>query len=96
MRLHPVDPMYRAIFDDGSTLYIRRGRDEMTEEIRAFSGSHDAEGFGRFSDWLESLHRIEMSHFVDVNFDSPFDVLRSWRAVAAWRCSDSKTPGAGA
>ena len=83
VRLHPVDPMYRAIFDDGATLYIRRGRDEMTEEIRAFSGSHDAQGFGRFSDWLESLHRIEMSHLVDVNFDSPFDVLRSWRAVAA-------------
>ncbi len=83
VRLHPVDPMYRAVFGDGSTLYIRRGREAMTEEIRAFSGAHDAEAFGRFSDWLESLHRIEMSHFVDVNFDSPFDLVRSWRAVAS-------------
>jgi phytoene desaturase len=48
VRLHPVDPMYRAVFDDGSTLYIRRGREAMTEEIRAFSGSHDADGFGRY------------------------------------------------
>ncbi len=82
VRLLPVDPMYRAVFGDGSTLYIRRGREAMTEEIRAFSGSHDAEAFGRFSDWLESLRGIEMSHLVDVNFDSPFDLLRSWRAVA--------------
>jgi phytoene desaturase len=83
VRLHPVDPMYRAVFGDGSTLYIRRGREAMTDEIRAFSGSHDAEGFGRFSDWLGGLHAIEMSRFVGVNFDSPFDVLRSWRAVAS-------------
>jgi phytoene desaturase len=83
VRLHPVDPMYRAVFSDGSTLYIRRGREAMTEEIRAFSGARDAAAFGRFSDWLESLHRIEMSHFVDVNFDSPFDLVRSWRAVAS-------------
>jgi phytoene desaturase len=55
----------------------------MTEEIRAFSGSHDADGFGRFYDWLDTLHRIEMQHFVDVNFDSPFDLLRSWRAIAS-------------
>jgi phytoene desaturase len=83
VRLHAVDPMYRAVFADGSTLYIRRGREAMTEEIRAFSGSHDAQAFGRFSDWLEHLHRIEMSHFVDVNFDSPFDLVRSWRAFAS-------------
>lgn len=83
VRLHRVDPMCRAVFGDGSTLYIRRGREAMTEEIRAFSGSHDAEGFGRFSDWLERLHGIEMTKFVGVNFDAPFDVLRSWRAVAS-------------
>ena len=83
VRLRPVDPMYRAVFGDGSTLYIRRGREAMTDEIRTFSGARDAEAFGRFSDWLESLHRIEMSHFVDVNFDSPFDLVRSWRAVAS-------------
>jgi phytoene desaturase len=83
VNLHPVDPMYRAVFGDGSTLYIRRGREAMTEEIRAFSGSHDAEAFGRFSDWLESLRGIEMSNVIDVNFDSPFDLLRSWRAVGS-------------
>jgi phytoene desaturase len=83
VRLHPVDPMYRAVFGDGSTLYIRRDREAMIEEIRAFSGSHDAEAFSRFADWLDGLHRIEMTHLVDVNFDSPFDLLRSWRALTA-------------
>ena len=31
LTLHPVDPMYRACFEDGSTLRVRHGRDAMAE-----------------------------------------------------------------
>ena len=44
--LRPVDPMYRAVFHDGSELRVRRGREAMTEEIRAFAGDKDAAAFG--------------------------------------------------
>ena len=42
--IEPVDPMYRAVYADGSTLFVRHGREAMTEEIRAFAGR---EGRGR-------------------------------------------------
>jgi phytoene desaturase len=75
-----VDPMYRAVFADGSTLFVRHGREAMTEEIRRFAGDAEAAAFGRFCDWLARLYRAEMSSFIDTNFDSPLDLLRPWRA----------------
>ena len=33
--IDPVDPMYRAVFADGSVLHVRHGREAMTEEISA-------------------------------------------------------------
>ena len=78
--IKPVDPMYRAVYADGSTLFVRHGREAMTEEIRAFAGPKDAEAFGRFCDWLGELYRAEMPSFIDANFDSPLDLLKPWRA----------------
>ena len=40
--IEPVDPMYRAVYADGSTLFVRHGREAMTEEIRAFAGAKDS------------------------------------------------------
>ena len=37
--LDPVDPMYRAVYADGSTLLVRHGREAMTQEIREFAGA---------------------------------------------------------
>jgi phytoene desaturase len=79
--LRPVDPMYRAVYADGSVLHVRHGRDAMTEEIRVFAGAREAEAFGRFCDWLENLYRVEMPHFIDVNYDSVLDLVRAWRAA---------------
>jgi phytoene desaturase len=78
--IEPVDPMYRACFADGSTLFVRHGREAMTEEIRRFADAREAEAFGRFCDWLEQLYRVEMAHFIDVNFDSVLDLVKPWRA----------------
>jgi phytoene desaturase len=78
--INPVDPMYRAVYADGSTLFVRHGREAMTEEIRQFSNAKNAEAFGRFCDWLEQLYRAEMGSFIDSNFDSPLDLIKPWRA----------------
>jgi phytoene desaturase len=75
-----VDPMYRAVYADGSTLHVRHGRQAMSEEIARFSGAKDAEGFGRFCDWLERLYNAEMPNFIDANFDSVLDLAKPWRA----------------
>jgi phytoene desaturase len=78
--IKPVDPMYRAVYADGSTLFVRHGREAMTEEIRSFSGAADAAAFGPFCDWLERLYRAEIDSFIDANFDSPLDLVRPWRS----------------
>lgn len=80
--LRTVDPMYRAVFADGSVLHVRHGREAMTEEIRMFAGDRAAGAFGEFADWLAELYRVEMPHFIDANFDSVLDLVRRWRAGA--------------
>ena len=77
--LLPVDPMYRAVFHDGSQLRVRHGREAMTEEIREFSGPKDAAAFGPFVDWLARLYAAELPNFIDRNFDSALDLGRPLR-----------------
>ncbi|MFM9136895.1 MAG: phytoene desaturase family protein, partial [Actinomycetota bacterium] len=74
------DPMYRAVYDDGSELHVLHGRERMAEEIRRFSNGKEAEAFIRFCAWLEELYRAEMDSFIDANFNSPFDLLKPWKA----------------
>jgi phytoene desaturase len=78
--IRAVDPMYRAVYADGSTLHVRHGREAMTEEIRTFAGAREADAFGRFCDWLAELYEVEMAHFIDANFDSVLDLVKPWRA----------------
>ncbi len=77
--IRPVDPMYRAVFDDsdgGGELRVRHGREPMTEEIRRFAGAKEANNFGRFVDWLTELYNVETPAFIDRNFDSILDMAR--------------------
>jgi phytoene desaturase len=80
VELRPVDPMYRAVYADGSVLHVRHGRAAMTEEIRAFAGGDAAASFGRFADWLTELYRVEMPNFIETDWDSALDLVRRWRA----------------
>ncbi len=77
-----LDPAYRACFADGSTIMVRHGVEAMREEIASTCGSVDAAAFVDFVDWLRTLYRTEMRHFIDVNFDSPLDLMSSPAAVA--------------
>ncbi|MFZ4515901.1 MAG: phytoene desaturase family protein [Acidimicrobiia bacterium] len=81
LEIAPVDPMYRATFSDGSVLRVLHGRDAMTEEIRSVCGNVDARAFGRFCDWLEQLYNVELPHFIDANFNSPLDLMRTPAAL---------------
>lgn len=79
--IKPVDPMYRAVYEDGSVLRVWHGRERMTQEIAEVCGGKDAAAFGRFCDWLERLYRAEMPHYIDTNFDSPVDLVRPYKAA---------------
>lgn len=76
-----VDPMYRAVYADGSVLHVRAERDAMREEIRRFANPREAGAFGEFCDWVTELYQLEMPRFIDTNYDSVFDLVRSWRPL---------------
>jgi len=80
--LKRLDPAYRARYADGSTIMVRGTREEMRQEIADTCGSVDAAAFEEFVTWLRKLYLAEMPHFIDANFDSPLDLLRSPRAAA--------------
>ncbi len=80
--LQILDPAYRARYADGSTLHVRHGHDAMRGEIERNSGPADAAAFDDFVIWLRKLYDVEMPHFIETNFDSPLDLLRSPRAAA--------------
>ncbi|MGW0330738.1 phytoene desaturase family protein [Streptomyces sp. NPDC003011] len=73
--LVPLHPAYRARFADGSTLDVHTGAEAMEAEVERFSGAREAAGYRRLRDWLEKLYRAQMRRFIDVNFDSPFQLL---------------------
>ena len=77
-----LDPAYRASFADGSTIYVRYGREAMREEINRTCGPRDAAAFDDFVDWVRRLYQVEMPHFIDKNFDSPLGLLSAPKAAA--------------
>lgn len=74
-----LDPAYRAVYADGSELFIRADMADLREEIRTEVGEADAAGFDRFLAWLERLYDIEFDAFVDHNYRSPLDLVGSPR-----------------
>ena len=72
-----LDPAYRAVYPDGSELHIRADMADLREEIRTKVGDADAAGFDRFLVWLEQLYETEFATFVDHNYSSPLDLVRS-------------------
>lgn len=72
-----LDPAYRAVYPDGGELHIRADMADLREEIRTKVGEQDAQGFDRFLAWLEELYEAEFDSFIDSNFTSPLDLLRS-------------------
>lgn len=76
LSLHELDPMYRAVFPDGSTLRCRFGVEQMREEIRTQCNAKDAVAFDRFVKWLTELYQLEVPNFIDRNFDSALDLAK--------------------
>jgi len=77
LTLRPLDPAYRAQFADGTGLSITSDVEEMTDRIRAFSGSGgatEAAGYRRYVEFVTRLYRLQMRDFIDRNFDSPVDL----------------------
>lgn len=101
--LQPVDPAYRAVFADGSTLDVHSDPDRMAAAIEQFAGGAQADGYRRLRAWLTDLYRTEFDGFIAANFGSPLSLLntslarlaaiggfRRWDAMVRRYISDSR------
>lgn len=75
LELIPLAPAYRACFADGSAIDVHTEAEAMTEEVRAFAGPAEADGYRRLRRWLTAVYRAEMNRFIDANFDSPLNLV---------------------
>lgn len=82
LALQRLDPAYRAVFADGSTLAVRAGHEAMRQEIADQCGLADAAAFDDFVTWLRRLYEIELSGFIDRNYRSPLSLLADPAAAA--------------
>ncbi|MGZ6777618.1 MAG: phytoene desaturase family protein [Mycobacterium sp.] len=75
LELDTVDPAYRALFADGSSLDVHCDRDAMAAEVERLAGPQEAQGYLRLRDWLTRLYEVEFDGFIASNFDSPLSLL---------------------
>lgn len=75
LTLLPLSPLYRAFYNDGSTLDVYPDTKQMEEEIAKVIGGNEAAGYRRYVDFVTKLYKYEMNDFIDKNIDSPLDLL---------------------
>lgn len=75
LTLEPVSPLYRAFYQDESTLNIYSDADEMSAEIERVIGSNEALGYRKYVDFVSKLYKYEMRNFIDRNIDSPLNLV---------------------
>jgi phytoene desaturase len=77
LELLPVEPAYRAMFDDGGCIDVHSDADRMAAAVREFAGPQAEDGYRRLRDWLSRLYRTEFAGFIAANFDSPLNLLNA-------------------
>ncbi|CAO5245049.1 phytoene desaturase family protein [Frankia sp. AgKG'84/4] len=71
-----LDPMYRAFFDDGSSLDVCADPADTAARIRAVCGPAEAAGFERYVELVTAMFRAQLTRFIDAQVDSPVALLR--------------------
>ncbi|OBA90519.1 phytoene dehydrogenase [Mycobacteriaceae bacterium 1482268.1] len=75
LELQTIDPAYRAMFADGSSLDVHSDRGAMAAEVERLAGAQQAQGYLRLRDWLTRLYQVEFDGFIASNFESPLSLL---------------------
>ena len=75
LELHPVAPLYRAFYHDGSQLDVHADPLRMAQEIESVIGPDEAKGYLAYVDFVSKLYKYEMKDFIDKNIDTPLDLL---------------------
>ena len=54
--LLPVDPAYRSMFTDGTSIDVHSDADRMAASVREFAGPQEAAGYRALREWLHRLY----------------------------------------
>lgn len=77
LRIQRLAPGYHARFADGAEIRVFADADAMAAEVERTCGPAEARGYRRLRDWLARVYAAEFTEFMDTNFDSPLDMVRS-------------------
>ncbi|WP_225728656.1 MULTISPECIES: phytoene desaturase family protein [unclassified Nocardia] len=77
LRIHQLAPAYHARYADGSTIRVFADPEAMADEVRRTCGPETARRYLKLRSWLAGIYRAEFTEFMDTNFDSPLDMLRT-------------------
>lgn len=83
LRIHRLAPAYHARFADGSDIRVFDDADTMAAEVDRACGPAEAGNYRRLRDWLDRIYTAEFDDFMDANFDSPIDMVRTRRSRTA-------------
>lgn len=80
--LLPVDPVYHAVFADGSTFALPAGTEAATAAIADFAGAEEAHAYTHLLAWLNQLYDTEFSRFIDRDVRSVLTLAANASALA--------------
>ncbi|MFD3705162.1 phytoene desaturase family protein [Nocardia sp. NPDC058658] len=83
LRIHRLTPAYHARFADGSDIRVFDDAEQMAAEVESACGPAEARNYRRLRDWLGRIYDAEFDEFMNADFDSPLDMVRTPRARAA-------------
>ncbi|MGY0497742.1 phytoene desaturase family protein [Nocardia sp. FBN12] len=83
LRIHRLTPAYHARFADGSDIRVFDDADQMAAEVENACGPAEARAYRRLREWLGRVYDAEFDEFMNADFDSPLDMVRTPRARAA-------------
>jgi len=86
--LSALDPFYRLVFDDGSSLDCSGDDDAMRTRIAAFAPD-DLAGYGAFLRDAEAIYKVGFEQLADVPFSTLVDMLKALPAMARLRADRS-------
>lgn len=73
--LKPIDPFYNIRFSDGSVFRYNANREELIQQVRAFSDGRDVEGYSNFLAGTEEIFKAGMA-LLDTPFPTWGSMLR--------------------
>ncbi|WP_068278199.1 phytoene desaturase family protein [Aldersonia kunmingensis] len=77
-----IEPGYHARFRDGRAIEVYGDPDAMAAEVERACGPGTSRHYRRLRGWLGEVFDAEYDRFMDSNFDSPFDLVKSRGARA--------------